>query len=95
MKSVGTAYWNSPNTGATNESGFSALPGGTRDFRGEFFAFRDGASFWSASDDDSIYGSKRYRALDYRASDVWDNPNFIFDFYGYKERGLSVRCLRD
>ncbi|MFN6072835.1 MAG: fibrobacter succinogenes major paralogous domain-containing protein, partial [Bacteroidota bacterium] len=28
MKSIGTAYWNSPNTGATNESGFSALPGG-------------------------------------------------------------------
>ena len=28
MKSVGTAYWNDPNTGATNESGFSVLPGG-------------------------------------------------------------------
>ncbi len=37
MKSIGTAYWSSPNTGATNESGFSVLPGGYRYSDGSFF----------------------------------------------------------
>lgn len=36
MKSMGTTYWQSPNTGATNESGFSALPGGYRGFNSSF-----------------------------------------------------------
>ena len=36
MKSVGTTYWNDPNTGATNESGFSVLPGGYRGTDGSF-----------------------------------------------------------
>jgi len=53
LKSQGTAYWNSPNTGATNESGFSALPGGYRDINGSFGSFRFKAFFWSASESDS------------------------------------------
>lgn len=36
MKETGTKHWDSPNTGATNESGFSALPGGYRNYTGFF-----------------------------------------------------------
>ncbi|PWI46430.1 hypothetical protein CEE45_16860 [Candidatus Heimdallarchaeota archaeon B3_Heim] len=36
MKETGTTHWPSPNTGATNESGFSALPGGYRNYTGFF-----------------------------------------------------------
>ena len=37
MKEAGTAHWNSPNTGATNESGFTGLPGGFRSNYGYFY----------------------------------------------------------
>ncbi len=53
MKSIGTAYWNSPNTGATNESGFSVLPGGCRSNDGSFNDIRLYAFFWSATESDS------------------------------------------
>jgi uncharacterized protein (TIGR02145 family) len=53
MKSVGTTYWNDPNTGATNESGFSVLPGGYRNSDGSFGNFRNYAFFWSATENDS------------------------------------------
>lgn len=37
LNEAGTTYWNSPNTGATNESGYNALPGGTRtSYNGKF-----------------------------------------------------------
>ena len=36
LKETGTSHWKSPNTGATNETGFSALPAGIRNFQGYF-----------------------------------------------------------
>ena len=45
MKHVGTQYWDSPNTGATNESGFTALPAGS--YLGTLYNFGNGAKFWS------------------------------------------------
>jgi uncharacterized protein (TIGR02145 family) len=58
MKSVGTAYWNDPNTGATNESGFSVLPGGARNTDGSFFNIRFSAFFWSATENDLTNSSR-------------------------------------
>jgi uncharacterized protein (TIGR02145 family) len=49
MKSVGTAYWNSPNTGATNESGFTGLPGGYRSNGGQFFDVGGRGYWWSST----------------------------------------------
>jgi uncharacterized protein (TIGR02145 family) len=49
MKSVGTNYWNDPNTGATNESGFSVFPGGARLDFGSFY-ITNSAFFWSATE---------------------------------------------
>jgi len=51
MKETGTEHWNSPNIGATNESGFSALSGGGRDTHdGQFRDLGKCATFWSATD---------------------------------------------
>lgn len=46
LKARGTKYWKSPNVGATNETGFSALPGGFRDNQGEFFGFGERFGLW-------------------------------------------------
>ena len=86
MKSVGTAYWNSPNTGATNESGFSALPGGNRGSVGSFGSIRDLAVFWSATENDN-YGAWN-RGLFY-------NYGLVSRGNYYKSVGASVRCIRD
>ena len=87
MKSRGTAYWDSPNTGATNESGFSALPGGIRLFDGNFNAVRSNAYLWSADETSSSYAW--IRTLD------TDDGSVIRGFFGNKSAGASVRCIRN
>ncbi len=86
MKSRGTSYWNSPNTGATNEIGFSALPGGFRDSNGSFSDIRNNASFWSASELNSTNALNRN--LNYFNSNVNRTNNV-------KSVGYSVRCIKD
>jgi uncharacterized protein (TIGR02145 family) len=87
MKSTGTQYWIAPNTGATNESGFSGLPGCLRDGSVGYF---DGLGYygdwWSASESGAENARSRY--LSYDVADVYRG------IYG-KRDGFSVRCLRD
>jgi uncharacterized protein (TIGR02145 family) len=87
MKEAGTAHWTTPNTDATNSSGFTALPGGNRSyFRGTFNAIGDYGDWWSSTDDGT--GSVRN----------WPLYNYSGNFRSYqenKEMGLSVRCVRD
>jgi uncharacterized protein (TIGR02145 family) len=87
MKSTGTQYWLSPNQDATNESGFSGLPGGFRDgFNGDFYDVGDYGNWWSSSE--SSTASALYN------NQVYSNGNAGGD--GYNKRGsFSVRCLRD
>ncbi len=85
-KLKGTTYWNMPNTGATNESGFSALPGGVRSEGGRCYFMGSLATFWSTTESSSSNAWSRY--LDRGDSEVSrDN--------GYKQLGFSVRCLSD
>ena len=89
MKIDDTTFWKSPNKGATNASGFSALPGGLFDIRrGFFFQTRTGAYFWSSAEylDDSNMAWFRY--LDYKQDSIYRDRS-------YKFFGLSVRCVRD
>ena len=50
MKEVGTALWQAPNTGATNQSGFSARPAGLRNLPGSFIQKGQTAIWWCADD---------------------------------------------
>lgn len=86
MKSTGTQYWQSPNTDATNESGFSGLPGGGRGNDGSFYGIGDGGGWWSSTEfnTSNAWG----RDLYYYIGNVNRNP------YS-KGNGFSVRCLRD
>jgi uncharacterized protein (TIGR02145 family) len=89
MKSVGTAYWLSPNTGATNESGFSVLPGGFRNIDGSFYNIREAALFWSATEFNTGSTAAWYWNLGFTNGDVGRSRG------NGKSLGLSVRCLRD
>jgi uncharacterized protein (TIGR02145 family) len=91
MKSTGTTYWNSPNTGADNSSGFSALPGGVRDNFQGFVRIRGYAYFWSATGDGNLRAW--YRGLNYD-NGIVNRESYIFGTNN-KSAGGSVRCLRD
>jgi uncharacterized protein (TIGR02145 family) len=90
MKSTGTTFWNSPNTGADNFSGFSALPGGYRNNDGSFSSIRNNAYFWSATDYDNGYAWDRYLSSDSANVNRYDG----IDYYG-RSFGASIRCLKD
>jgi uncharacterized protein (TIGR02145 family) len=89
LKETGYTHWNSPNTGATNASGFTALPGGFRYCSdGSFHALGDCAAFWSSSESSSSNAWYRVRVLYSIDSGVyWSNDE--------KEQGFSVRLVRD
>ena len=85
LKETGTTHWESPNTGATNESGFKALSGGDREF-GVFSYIGYSGYWWSATGINAT--EARYRSMNYHNSNVKRNSIF-------KKIGYSVRCLRD
>lgn len=86
MKEAGTIHWNSPNTGADNSSGFSALPGGSRSSNGTFTSFGYHDKWWSATEYDATTAWQRRRYY-VDANILSSNSN--------KSYGFSVRCLRD
>ena len=84
LKEAGTTHWASPNTGATNESGFTALPGGLRYLGGTFYDIGFIAYWWSSTETPG--GNGRGRGMDFRESDVRS-------YIGNKYVGYSVRCM--
>jgi uncharacterized protein (TIGR02145 family) len=85
MKSTGTQYWQSPNTSATNESGFSGLPGGCLSVNTTFNSIGLYSFLWSST---GAFGMATGLFLSY------GGQNLISDNY-YYELGASVRCLKD
>ncbi len=86
MKETGFTHWNSPNTGSTNVSGFSALSGGCLFYYGGFVSMGDLASFWSSTESNSDNTWRRILA--------YDSESIYRSSYN-KKYGFSVRCLRD
>jgi uncharacterized protein (TIGR02145 family) len=86
LKETGTSHWQSPNTGATNESGFTALPGGYRDNTGTFSAIGVDCFWWSSSEN-SPYG-----AWSRRIDNISPSVNRL---YSNESNGYFVRCLKD
>jgi uncharacterized protein (TIGR02145 family) len=88
-----TTLWLSPNTGATNSSGFSAFPGSVRGNLGYWGDIGVDGYFWSAEEvnitpEDGGNNTAWFRFLGYDYSNVnrW---------YEDKRIGMSVRCVRD
>ncbi len=87
MKETGTTHWSSPNTGATNQSGFTALPGGYRSYNdGTFYYVGSYGNLWSSSALGATNAWFRYVDYDFAYCD----RNF-----SDKAFGVSVRCVRD
>ena len=86
LKEEGTLHWSAPNTGATDEIGFTALPGGVRKYDG-VFSGPTGHGNWRTSseyDDTQVW----YRYIFYHSAAIYRKPT-------NKQAGYSVRCISD
>ena len=87
LKEEGTAHWDSPNIGATNLTGFTALPGGYI-FTGGAFGNIDTNGFWWCSTE---FGADRaYSRIMY-----FNDENVTRHSDYFKTLGLSIRCIKD
>lgn len=88
LKETGTAHWLSPNTGATNETGFTGLPGGYRIYNG-IFQWSNGVrgQWWSSTID--IEGYILARGL------LYNETNIEVGGWQPSATGMSIRCLKD
>ena len=86
LKESGEAHWSKPNTGATNESGFTALPGGSRYSNGFFFTIKNLGYWWSTIESKTLNGW--YRSMYNRNTVVSRN-------YYDLTNGFSVRCVKE
>ncbi|MBK8506844.1 MAG: fibrobacter succinogenes major paralogous domain-containing protein [Saprospiraceae bacterium] len=82
-----SSLWESPNTGASNESGFSGLPGGYRNPAGTFLDRRNVGFWWSSSQSVSNIDNAQSRFLSYNQTSIGVTTNL-------KKFGFSVRCIK-
>jgi uncharacterized protein (TIGR02145 family) len=91
LKETGYVHWESPNIGATNSSGFTALPGGQRnEYFGGFGVIRILGTWWLSSSYDISTSLKWY--CDNYYADVMYGP---FAGRAVHQDGYSVRCLQN
>jgi uncharacterized protein (TIGR02145 family) len=99
MKETGDIYWEEPNTGATNETGFTALPGGMRSVTGKdnYIGFQ--ANFWSSTDlkeeeKADLKPWEKDKPLAWYWSLRYTSPAISREFLG-QTYGVNVRCVKD
>ena len=86
LKEIGTTHWKSPNTGATNESGFTALPAGIRISGKKFSHFGCSTYFWTATEFNKEKALSK--VLIYYNNTIYTDKNYL-------NSGFSVRCVKD
>lgn len=84
LKETGTVHWQSPNKGATNETSFTALPGGNYLYMEGKFPGKDGGYYWSSSEYDG--GTALYRYM-------LSYTSYVHRASYLKTTGLSLRCV--
>lgn len=88
LKEVGTTHWRSPNTGATNESGFTAIPGGFRYLMWSFHDIRYNGFWWTSTEINEKFAWAR--GITYDGSYIGRGSG-----NNNKNVGFSVRCIKD
>jgi len=86
LKETGITHWEDPNVGATNETGFTALPGAYRGTNGYFEGVGHHGYWWSATESSTTH------AWDRNIFHAYNSMEFYSD---NKKLGISVRCIRD
>jgi uncharacterized protein (TIGR02145 family) len=87
LKEAGTTHWNSPNTGASNSTGFTGLPGGYRWPNGDYFSLGKNGAWWTSNGIGYYNGPVDERMVRYDGVAV-NSDEIHFDI------GCSVRCLK-
>jgi len=87
LKETGTAHWQSPNYGATNSFGFTALPGGSRDVWEEFANIGTVGVWWLGTASSLWFSATAYY--------IYASGNYISGTWDNKWQGHSVRCVKD
>lgn len=90
MKSTGTTLWQPVNVDATNESGFTGLPGGYRVLNGVFFYIGNNGYWWSSSEG---VGTIHTEEAEQRYLTRYDG--IAYGLLYFKKEGMSVRCIKD
>lgn len=89
LKETGLNHWDSPNTGATNSTGFTALPGGARTTTSSYNSIGETGYWWSSTEiPNSALSAYAWIMYDFSSS-ARRNINYEFS------DGLSVRCMKD
>ena len=87
MKEAGTTHWASPNTSATNETGFTALPSGGRDGNDGAFLSLGNGGYWGSSTANGATNAW-YRSMNYYNADC-------YRYYGNEQNWFAVRLIKD
>lgn len=88
MKETGTTHWEGSNSGATNESGFTAIPGGVRSLSYGFLSLHELAQFWTATENAESEDLVAW---------YWVLPtnDYAQIQSAYTSMGNSIRCVKD
>ncbi|KAB2877351.1 hypothetical protein F9K33_16510 [bacterium] len=87
LKEAGVVHWTTPNAGATNESGFTAIPGGYRGYQSNFDNVGYNCTWWSAT------GNPQAPAA-YAIALNYENPN-VGQIWHVALHAFNVRCIKD
>jgi uncharacterized protein (TIGR02145 family) len=86
IREAGTEHWSSPNTGATNVTGFTALPGGNRFYDGTFNFLGFNGNWWSSTESSSTHAWNW--SMTYNTSSIYRRQYYV-------RYGFAIRCIRD
>jgi uncharacterized protein (TIGR02145 family) len=86
LREKGTLHWTSPNSGAVNSSGFTALPGGYRYYNGVYNAGKRYGFWWTSTESNSVNAYAR---------DLYYGYAYVDRISSDKRSGASVRCVKD
>lgn len=88
LKEAGTDHWNSPNTDATNSSGFTGLPGGWNNYYGSgtFQGINNTGYWWSST---PYFTGQGWSYV------IFYNLGIVYRVAYYVQQGMSVRLIKD